>query len=141
VAINFQKLRQKSGSVGEEIVAAQMRVAGYLFIEQVNTALRAKLTTEGVKYYAKKTVSGDIRAINSKGGSVLVEVKKHDSGNLPWSCLRKPTMGGIGQAATLTCHSKIQGTETYLAWVKGGKVKFMKWPVPGFCKDGDSVKW
>ena len=79
-ARNFQALRQRNGRIGERLCEIALRQRGYLLIEKVEAAR----TQTGIYL---KTCSGDFRAVEPGGRSVLVECKSC-KGNLTRSKFR-----------------------------------------------------
>lgn len=115
------------GQAAEWAVRHALAKAGYRCIERIETGWRVQRCPRthrivGASPLAK--VSGDFRAIEPGGRSVLVEVKRRE--RITWSDLDDH------QVQALNNHAEA-GALALLAWVRpDGQVSLHHWPVPGF---------
>ena len=84
-----QRLRQRHGDNGEQVVRCRLVGMGMVLVEKVKTPWRIVRGPGGkiLKAYPTHKVSGDFRAVMPGGRSVLVEVKWRESGPLAWNDL------------------------------------------------------
>jgi hypothetical protein len=108
----FQAQRQRNGKLGERLCEMALRQAGFLLIEKVEAAR----TQSGIYL---KTCSGDFRAIEQGGRSVLVECKAC-KGNLTRSRFRPH------QIATLQAHHEAGGI-SIVAHVTAAGCRLIPW--------------
>lgn len=119
---------RKRGKRGETLVKQELERRGLHLVEKIEVGWGIKRDRRGsIKgAWPLEKVSGDYRAITSRGRSVLVEVKSKEE-RLPWSALRPH------QREALDKHAAVGGL-SLLAWVHDGEVSIMQWPVEGFVK-------
>lgn len=134
-----EKLRNrrnvKKGKQGETLVRHVLEQLGLHMVEKIEVGWGVKRDRNGrpVQVWPLAKVSGDYRAITSKGQSVLVEVKTYDEERLPHSALEKH------QVESLNTHENLGGL-SLLVWVRYGEALPMWWPIEGFVK-GKSLSY
>jgi hypothetical protein len=134
-----EKLRNrrnvKKGKQGETLVKNTLEQLGLHMVEKVEVGWGVKRDQRGrpVQVWPLAKVSGDFRAITSKGQSVLIEVKTYDEERLPHSALEKH------QVTSLNEHENLGGISLFV-WVRYGEVLPMWWPIEGFVK-GKSLSY
>lgn len=122
---------QARGKGGENIVETVLNNLGLVLVEKINVGWTVIWPKDGgkgqPKVFPQKKVSGDFRAVTTKGQSVLVEVKTYNAPRLPFSVLRPH------QVKSLNIHANVGGL-SLLVWVNSGRVIPIWWPIEGFEK-------
>lgn len=131
---------RKRGAKAEDIAAEALRAAGYVCVEPIETGWTIirkynPATKKSViaSAFPKKTVSGDLKAIEpGTGRAVHVECKSYP-GNLAYSVLEAHQVAALDGVVAA-------GGIGILAWVRGCECRLYSWPIDGF-GPRRSLKW
>ncbi len=135
------KLRRQRGETGQALALHALGVLGFLCVEPIETGWKVLWGPPNPKRGGKRAprdafpmekVAADFFAVGPGGRSVRIEAKAGDD-KLSLSAF-KPH-----QPHKLTAHIRAGGL-SFVAWVHGGDVALLAWPIPGLEK-GSPLSW